>query len=197
MAQETNGHKLLCMEVKTKPAGLELVEAAPALPIVSTPEVAVEASEETLLGGGVLDLTWSDCGDADTHVKVQKLVPSTLTLGEETPVVGTGALDEDVTGGSYTIRVQASVVDKTYEGDISEQATHDLPLWLGSLSWDGLALPLAKGPAVDVGIKVKLAQSLPAKLATATITIMAQETNGHKLLCMEVKTKPAETSLIV
>ena len=36
--------------------------------------------------GGVLKLTWSDCGDASTHGKVTKVAPDTVTLGQATRI---------------------------------------------------------------------------------------------------------------
>jgi len=152
--------------------------------------LALVAAEE-LVGAGTLALSWSDCGTSSTHAKVTSLTPKTLTLGEETKILGTGALDEDVADGTYTIDVKASIITKHFNGKIGEKATFDLPAGLGSLTWDGLSLPLAKGPSVQVPVDVKLSGSIPTSLAKATITIKATEANGHDLLCLTVNTAPA------
>lgn len=161
-----------------------------------------EAMEGDLEGanGKTLDLSWSDCGDAETHAKVTSLTPKTLTLGEETHILGTGALDEDVSDGSYTLSVKAGpggIISKTCKGDIGKKAECPLPLGLGALTWDGLTLPLAKGPAIKVGTTVKLSGSIPTSMAKSTIKIEATEGNGRKLICLQVKTTPAATLLVV
>jgi len=46
-----------------------------------------------------LAITWSDCGAK--HAKTNKITPSSLPLGSETEIIGSGTVDEDVTGGTY------------------------------------------------------------------------------------------------
>jgi hypothetical protein len=146
-------------------------------------------------GAGTLALTWSDCGDADTHAKVSALTPSSLTLGQETDIVGVGDLDEEVQDGTYTLSVHASIISKTFSGKLGEKSTFELPLGIGSLSWDGLSLPLAKGTQ-KVGVSVKLSAAIPEKFAAATIQVQAKDASGNKLLCLQVNTKPQSIVLV-
>jgi len=146
--------------------------------------------------GGVLALTWHDCGDASTHGKVTDLKPNTLTLGTNTKVVGTGTIDEAVTEGKFTIDVNASFISKQFNGDICKAQTFDLPLGSGSVTWDGMACPLAKG-AATVPTEIKMSSALPTSLAKATITVTATDASGGKLLCMEIDTAPKPQPIVV
>merc|ERR1712000_73876 len=98
-ATGTNGDKLFCMEIDSAPASESDGHPAGApqnQAIVSVPEVA-------FVQGGALKLDWSDCADSSYHGKVTALSPNTLTLGKKATVTGTSDVDEQVTGGSFTI----------------------------------------------------------------------------------------------
>ena len=84
----TNGDDLLCMGINTEPAA---------------EEVMVEPVEQAFVQGGTLKLNWSDCGAK--HGKVTGLSPTTLALGQETAVIGSGNVDEAVTGGKFSLEV--------------------------------------------------------------------------------------------
>jgi len=84
------------------------------------------AAELDNLKGGSLSITWSDCGDADTHGKVESLTPDTMTLGEKTTITGNGNIDEAITGGTFSIHLSAFMVSETYTGDICEAKTFDM-----------------------------------------------------------------------
>merc|ERR1712093_910358 len=62
---------------------------------------------------------------------------------------------------------------------------------LATITWDGLKCPVAKGQA-DVGVNVKLAASIPAKLARTTIDLKATSSSGHNLICMQMTTAPQQ-----
>merc|ERR1719433_990144 len=124
--------------------------------------------------GGTLKLTWTDCGNADTKGKVKSLLPDTVTLGQKTTLTGTGSMSETVTGGTFKMVAHASFIHKTYTGDICKPATFELPLHVGTITWDGLKCPVAAG---DVSIQEELTISahLPARLAKATIQASAKQ----------------------
>merc|ERR1719146_269247 len=177
----TNGDDLLCMGINTEPAAEEAV-AAPA--------------EQAFVQGGTLKLNWSDCGAK--HGKVTGLSPTTLALGQETAVIGSGNVDEAVTGGKFSLEVKAGggIVHKTFNGNICEASTFNLPVGAGSITWDGLNCPVAAGK-VSVGTKIKMAAALPASLARAAITIKGAGSKGEDLLCMGITTEPATADSIV
>jgi hypothetical protein len=182
--QSSSGDKLLCMEVDTVPEAEE-----------QKPEP--EPVKEEFVQGGNLKLNWKDCGDSSTHGKISGFSPSSLTLGQKTTVTGTGSVDQGISGGTFDIAVKAGIISKSLNGDLCAPKTFDLPLGVGSVSWDGLKCPVAAG-ATSVSADINLSGSLPSSLAKAAITIKGQSSSGDKLLCMEVDTVPeAEEATII
>jgi cathepsin B len=148
----------------------------------------------TASAGGSLAITWSDCGSASTHGKTTDVKPDSLPLGAETAITGTGTLDKVVSGGTYDMEVKAGggIIDTHFTGNNCEQKSFDLPLGLGTLSWDGLSCPQAKG-TVSIGFKTKLASALPPALATSTIALKAVDQDKEDTLCVNLKLAKAET----
>jgi len=151
-------------------------------------------AKEDFVNGGAVKLTWSDCGAA--HGKVTGLKPDTLTLGAKTTITGAGSVGEGITAGSFNIEVKAGFITKNYNGDICQPKTFDMPLNLGTVKWDGLKCPVAKGN-IDVGTDIMLSASIPSSLARATIKITGKASSGDDLLCMTVNTAPAEATIVV
>jgi cathepsin B len=147
------------------------------------------AGAETFVEGGVLGLTWKDCGDASTKAKISGLTPKSLTLGQKTTVTGSGTISEGVSDGKIAVSLKASIISKTYSGDVCTGQTFTLPLGVGSIQYDGVKCPLAAG-AVDVPVEVLLSSALPSSLARAAITVSATSTSGDKLFCMGINTAP-------
>jgi len=147
----------------------------------------IDVLKDEFLGGGTLSLTWTDCGDADTHGKVNSLTPDKMTLGEKTTITGNGNVDEDITGGTFSIHLSAFMVSETYEGSICEAKTFDMPMGMGSVTWNGMECPSPAGD-ISLGTDILLSSSIPSSLAKSTVSISATHTNGDKLVCMEVKT---------
>lgn len=144
----------------------------------------------TVDAAGTLSLTWDDCGDASTHGKVTGLTPTSLTLGQNTHTVGTGSLNEAVTGGSFTIDLTAGIIKKTWTGDLCTKEAFQLPLSTGTITWDGMGCPLASGNT-NVPLDIQLSSEIPSVLLKTKITVQATSTNGDKLLCMNINTAPA------
>merc|ERR1711881_671429 len=148
--------------------------------------------DEDFVEGGKLQLGWKDCGDSSYHAKVTSLTPSTLTIGANTHVVGQGNVDEQVTAGSFTITSKAILGPaEHFSGNVCQPKTFNLPMGLATITWDGLKCPVAKGQAA-VGVDVKLAASIPAKLARTTIDLKGTSTSGHNLICMQLTTAPQQ-----
>merc|ERR1711896_18281 len=91
---------------------------------------------------------------------------SSITLGEQTTVTGSGTVDEAVAGGDFTISAKAGPISQKYSGKVCEAKEFDLPLGLGKVNWQGLSCPAAAGD-LSVGVGVKLASVIPAKFAIA------------------------------
>jgi len=139
--------------------------------------------------GGSLSVTWEDCGTSTTHGKTLDVQPTAITLGEDTAMTGSGTVDKDVSGGTYTIEAKAGggLIHQTYSGNNCEAKTFNLPLGVGSVSWDGLDCPTPAGDQT-IGFHVKLAAALPASMATATIAMKAVDQDSEDLICVNVKT---------
>merc|ERR1711865_1274635 len=133
------------------------------------------AGAESFVQGGTLSLNWKDCGDASTKGKVSGLAPTSLTLGHKTRVTGSGSVTEGVSAGKIAISMKASIISKTYSGDVCAAQTFTLPVAAG---------------AVSVPVDILLSSALPSSLAKAAITISAASTSGDKLLCMAITTAP-------
>merc|ERR1712137_1141260 len=85
-----------------------------------------------------------------------------------------------------TLKATASLgIKETYTGKICEAAEFQLPLGIGSLSWAGMACPVAVGPNT-VGTGVKLASALPATLAQADVSMTAVDQDGEQALCVNI-----------
>jgi len=151
---------------------------------------SAEVSEPEV-NGGTLNLTWEDCGDASTHGKIKGLDKSSITLGEDTAVTGSGTTDEAIAGGDFTITAKAGLIKQKYEGKVCEAKVFDLPLGLGKITWKGLSCPAAAGD-IDVTVGVKLAAIIPASMAKADIQVSATGSSADdKLLCMSLHTTSA------
>merc|ERR1711959_47059 len=111
-------------------------------------------------------------------------------------VTGSGSVDEAVTDGTFEMNIKASILSKTCTGNICQPSTCPLPAGVGSITWNGMKCPLAKGD-VTVGTDVILSGALPPWAARATIGIKGKASNGDDLLCMTLSTAPAEAPILI
>merc|ERR1719213_621965 len=134
--------------------------------------------------GGKLAVTWQDCGDDATHGKITDLQPSEITIGEDGTLTGTGTIDEELTDGSFTIKMTASLgISETYTGKACEAKTFKLPLNIGTVTWGGLDCPVAAGTLTQkVGFTT--ASVVPATLVKADIVATAVDQNNEKAACI-------------
>jgi hypothetical protein len=163
-AESDTGDKLVCMDIK----GSNLEEK---------------------VNGGSLSLSWTDCGGSSTHAKTTDVQPSSLELGADTAIIGTGDLDKTVSGGTYNMELKAGggLIHSHFTGNTCEAKDFTLPLGLGTLSWDGISCPMAAASGVNIGFHTKLAASLPAALATSTIHVEAVDQDQEQVLCVDLK----------
>merc|ERR1712084_209146 len=151
---------------------------------------------EELTGLSQLALTWSDCGAGATHAKISEFTPSSLTLGKKTTMTGTGQLDEAVTGATFDLVMNGAIGQLLKcDGDASQSKTCQLPLGVGSLTFDAMKFPLAAGK-VPVNVDIELAASLPTSLATTKTTCKASSSSGDDLFCIEISSAPAMSILV-
>merc|ERR1711862_19512 len=137
---------------------------------------------------GTIAVTWSDCGDSDTHGKVQDLQPTSIETGTTAQVVGTGTLDEDITGGTFSAVVKAAgVTVVSCSGDASTDIVCKLPLGVGSISVNALPFPMSAG-TLSINAEVKTISLIPAKLAITTTHVEAVTATGDKLACLDLNT---------
>merc|ERR1712072_66718 len=148
----SNGDDLLCMTLSTAPAEAPIV-VQQSHPSLALPEAQSADVNDGFLNGGTLKLAYQDCGA--THGKVTGLSPSALTLGRKTTVAGSGSVDEAVTDGTFEMNIKASILSKTCTGNICQPSTCPLPAGVGSITWNRMKCPLAKGD-VTVGTDVIL-----------------------------------------
>jgi len=146
----------------------------------------------SLLGfaaGGSLKLAFKDCGAA--HGKSTGLTPDTVPLGQKTALIGSGNIDEGVSGGTFEIDLKASIISQTFKGDMCASKSFSLPLGTGTITWKGMKCPVAAG-SVDVPIDIQLSSFLPGPLQNVQMTIKTAATNNDDVLCMQVNTSPAD-----
>jgi len=141
--------------------------------------------------GENLKLDWKDCGSGAAHGTVTALAPTSMPVGSTTTVTGSGTVDEDVTAGTFEVdfKAGAGIVSKTYSGDVCVSKTFELPLGAGTVKWDGLKCPVAKG-AVSAPMDIQVSSKLPSVLLHTELTLKATATNGDQLLCMSISTSP-------
>merc|ERR1711959_261571 len=117
--------------------------------------------EEIEMGADSLSLSFKDCGAK--HAVTKDVQPTTLELGADTAITGTGSLDKAVSGGTYDMELKAGggLIDSHFTGNNCDKKAFDLPLGIGSLTWEGISCPLAAADSVDIKFEVKLSASLP------------------------------------
>jgi len=155
-------------------------------------KIALASAFAGAVVAGEVAITWSDCGDANTHGKITGLVPTTLTLGKTTTVTGSGTVDEQVTGGSFDASVTAGLVHDSWKGDLCSASTKTLPLGLGKIVFDGMKCPVSAG-AASLSLGVTLSGAIPASMAKADIQLTATDSSSQKVLCVKLHTQKASS----
>merc|ERR1712178_97025 len=173
---------LICLDMDTSAATQELPQLAIA-PVVQ-PNFGLAPFQEPMVEGGNLNLKWTDCGDSSYHAKVTGVSPTTLSLGSKTTITGSGNVDEQVTGGAFTITAKFGITEH-YSGDACSSKVIKLPFGVGTITWEGLKCPVAKG-TVGVKVDVQLSKFIPARLAKASMEIKAAGASKENLICLDM-----------
>merc|ERR1712232_1545730 len=109
---------------------------------------------------------------------------SEIVIGQDGTLTGTGTIDEELTDGSFTIQLTASLgIKETYTGKACEAKTFNLPLGIGSVSWGGLDCPVAAG-TITQKVGFTTAAAVPASLAKVDVAASAVDQNGDKAICV-------------
>merc|ERR1712232_784647 len=145
-----------------------------------------------------IPLSFQDCGDAQTHVKITGLTPSSVGIGRKVRITGTGTLDKDITDGTYHMQTFYSGGDLL---DCNGDAGHSKKCslmggLLGSMTFNGLSFPVKKG-TTSVSVDLSLNSHIPAALAQTETKVVATKKNGDQVFCIEVFTAPATHTTIV
>lgn len=145
-----------------------------------------------------IPLSFQDCGDAQTHVKITGLTPSSVGIGRKIRITGTGTLDKDITDGTYHMQTFYSGGDLL---DCNGDAGHSKKCslmggLLGSMTFNGLSFPVKKG-TTSVSVDLSLNSHIPAALAQTETKVVATKKNGDQVFCIEVFTAPATHTTIV
>jgi len=175
-AFSTAGDDLVCLDLNTN--------------------AGVSAMEEEVQGSPIA-VTWQDCGTASTHGKITNLQPTTIQTGTAATVVGTGTLDEQVTGGTFKAVIKASGVQvASCSGDASKDIVCNLPLGTGSITVKALPFPLAAG-TISVNAVVSTSALIPASLAVTSTHVTAASPTGDSLVCLDITTNAGVGSVSV
>merc|ERR1712157_676559 len=105
--------------------------------------------------------------------KITDFTPSSLTLGKKTTMTGTGQLDEAVTSATFDLVMTGAIGQLLKcDGDASQSKTFQLPLGVGSLTFDAMKFPLTAGN-VPVNVDIELSATLPSSLTVTKTTCKA------------------------
>eukprot|EP00929_Paragymnodinium_shiwhaense_P010071 TRINITY_DN114558_c0_g1_i1.p1 TRINITY_DN114558_c0_g1~~TRINITY_DN114558_c0_g1_i1.p1 ORF type:complete len:221 (+),score=32.53 TRINITY_DN114558_c0_g1_i1:105-767(+) len=145
---------------------------------------------EEYVMGGLLGLTWEDCGTKEEAATILGFTPDQLTLGANATLKGWGDLRMPVEGGTVNIHTRAGFISDNSQADLCNPKTNDMPLNAGSVTWHGLECPVAAGP-ITILTDLMLSESLPRFLLRATVTIEGTASSGEPLFCLELKISPS------
>merc|ERR1711907_207977 len=170
---------LICLDMDTSAATQEFPQLAIA-PVVR-PNFGLASFQEPMVEGGNLNLKWTDCGDSSYHAKVTGVSPTALSLGSKTTVTGLGNVDEQVTGGAFTITANFGITER-YSGDVCSSKVIKLPLGVGTITWEGLKCPVATGA---VGVKVDVQLSRFKRMVKTKTKRLKKKVKVRKLKAMK------------
>jgi len=149
------------------------------------------ASVLAIASAASVDLTWSDCGDADTHGKIADLQPTHLDIGTKTTIVGSGTLDKDENAATFKFVAKLGLIPVLKgSGSVCEDTTIKLPLGAGSILFHGIDCPVKAGDlAISLDLDILSSSSDSNDLTDIKVTVDSD--TGDKLVCMEIKAKDA------
>ena len=134
-------------------------------------------------------LTWSDCGTAKTHGKINTLTPLTIQVPGATTLVGSGVLDSHQTSASFKFTAKKfGIPIVSGKGSICEDTKIDFPLGAGSVTIKGIPCPHEAGN-VDVTVELNIfidPSSDDNSLLNIELDAHADDT-GDSMICMKIE----------
>jgi len=169
-------------------------ESEDTLAVVPADQKPVEMKTTPMVGSpkiGRVAVEWNDCGNGQAASKIVSMTPNALSLGGKTNIVGTGMLSQSISGGNFSVKMASGLAGLTlfdFSGDLcTTEKKHSLD-GLMSLTWEGMTCPLPAGSSsVTVGLYVS--SLIPPIAASTTTTVVATDTAGDTIFCMEVLTE--------
>merc|ERR1711943_157863 len=131
-----------------------------------------------------------DCGASSGHYQSSAVVPARPKTGEVFKVTNHFSFDEDITGGSFDVKVHAlgGIQLKHATGPLcGSDTSYDVYLALvkvASVTIYGSQCPIAKGPA-SIKYDVKLSPILPPALGDASFHLTAKDQKGTDIVCVQ------------
>lgn len=143
---------------------------------------------------GILDVTWADCGDADSKAAINDLSPKTLEKNIVGNFIADAVLSEDL---DEDIHIEAAMNVKFlhFTGSADQTVRKNFPLNLGHLEWEAMPSPLEVGPQ-ELNVNLKLANLFPDG-TISTSTVQGKAVDGTSLFCMNIHTKRLVSSSVL
>jgi hypothetical protein len=160
------------------------------------PASSVESAPAVLTSAGTaLDVTWSDCGDANTLVKVSDVTPSTLPLGASATISGAGTLSKDLTGAVYDMTMTGVGGINLLQGCSGDGATDNtckigaFGVSIGTLKYSAISFPQKAGKISGIPkVEIQLPKALPKFVAKTTTTLKVKSSAGENAICVKIMT---------
>jgi hypothetical protein len=149
------------------------------VPNVASPEIGTVAVE------------WKDCGDTTAAGRIIGLTPKTLQLSGKTSIVGSGSISKDVSAGNITLKMASGLAGFTFfdfTGDLCDQKQEYSLYGQMRMTWQGWSCPTKAGN-VSAGVEFDVGAEIPPLAASTTTTVVAWDTAGDMIFCLEVLTK--------
>jgi len=151
--------------------------------------------KEVTANAADIKISWKDCGGRAT---ITSLVPSTVSLGVDTKIIGSGTNNVQVDSGTFRAQVKAygwlPIADIT--GPLGPAKKIVLPLGVGSITVDAIPLPIKVGPT-SISFGVDLSAHIPAELISSTAHVTATSSPGEEVLCVDISFGEALLQTIV
>jgi hypothetical protein len=151
------------------------------------------------VAGGKLDLAIENCGKSNP-AQLTGIEPNEVTLGESSTVTARGTSTKGVTGGTYDLTMkQAGFPYLTLLDAKNQPLCPGAPTifkvgpaigpTVGTITYGGIKQCADGGVAagdIEMDIAIEMSAMIPAKLASATSTLIAKGANGESLLCSKL-----------
>merc|ERR1711959_172538 len=195
-AKDQKGTDIICLQATL---AVNLLESAPAsadqpdpsmglAAAILAPRYQVQVPHSTL--GMPVGFSAKDCGASSGPSQSSEAVPATPKTGEIFKVTNHFSFDEDISGGSFDVKVHAlgALQLKHATGPLcGSDTSYDVYLGLvkvASVTVYGSQCPIAKGPA-SMSYDVKLSPILPPALGDASFHLTAKDQKGTDIVCVQ------------